>query len=149
MTNAPARTSPLTLPSRLLSAPTSLHAHSPLLWGATQATIVSPSSGRTAFQPYPFQARLLTDRSPRRLVLKARQVGVSNTIAIEAVHEATQRPDRTILLVSHGQRYARQLVAYAQHTLTGMRQPPALRVETQSELGFANGSRIVSLSATP
>jgi hypothetical protein len=122
---------------------------SPILWAAQNATIVTPTEGRTPFTPYPYQAALLMDRSPRRIVLKARQTGLSNAIAIEALHLATQRPDSTILFVSRNQQAARQLVMYCQYAITGLREPPRLTIENQGELAFANGSRIVSLPANP
>jgi hypothetical protein len=121
---------------------------SPLQWAEQNATIVLPTEGRMPFSPYPYQRGLLDDRSLRRVVLKARQTGMSNVIAIEALHLAITRPDSTILFVSRNQQAARVLITYAQHTLSGLRQIPELTNETQSELAFPNGSRIISLPAT-
>jgi hypothetical protein len=121
---------------------------SPLQWAEQNATIVLPTEGRMPFSPYPYQRELLDDRSLRRVVLKARQTGMSNVIAIEALHLAITRPDSTILFVSRNQQAARVLITYAQHTLSGLRQIPELTNETQSELAFPNGSRIISLPAT-
>lgn len=118
-------------------------------WARQNATIVSPTEGRHPFEPYAYQEKLLSDDSPRRVVLKARQTGLSNAIAIEALYTAITRPDSTVLFVSRNQQAARQLILYCQHTLGGMRQPPTLTIENQSELGFPNGSRIVSLPANP
>ncbi len=118
-------------------------------WARQNATIVSPTEGRHTFEPYDYQTKLLSDDSPRRIVLKARQTGLSNAIAIEALYTALTRPDSTVLFVSRNQQAARQLILYAQHTIGGMRQAPSLTVENQSELGFPNGSRIVSLPANP
>jgi len=122
---------------------------SPLQWAEQNATIVLPTEGRQAFSAYPYQGRLLDDRSPRRIVLKARQTGLSNAIAIEALHLAITRPDSTILFVSRNQQAARVLINYAEHTINGLREPPTLTNETQSEIAFANGSRIISLPASP
>ena len=121
----------------------------PLEWARENATIVLPTEGRQPFTPYSYQARLLEDDSPRRLILKARQTGLSNAIAIEALHLAIHRPDSTILFVSRNQDAARGLIGYVQHTLNGLRQAPVLTKENQGELSFANGSRIVSLPANP
>lgn len=120
-----------------------------LEWAQQNATIVLPTEGRQPFVPYGYQTRLLEDLSPRRMVLKARQTGISNAVAIEALHKAMTRPDSTELFVSRNQDAARVLIRYCQHTLGGLRQIPQLLNENQSELAFANGSRIVSLPASP
>lgn len=121
----------------------------PLQWAQANATIVLPTEGRRPFVPYPYQAALLEDTSPRRLILKARQTGISNAIAIEALHKAITRPDSTELFVSRNQEAAQNLIAYCQHTLNGLRSVPVLTKENAGELAFANGSRIISLPATP
>jgi hypothetical protein len=122
---------------------------SPLAWAKENATIVLPTEGRRPFSPYSYQATLLEDRSPRRIVLKARQTGISNCVAIEALHKAITRPDSTELFVSRNQDAARGLIGYCQHTLSGLKTMPTLTKENQGELAFANGSRIVSLPANP
>ncbi len=58
-----------------------------LQWARENATIVLPTEGRQPFVPYSYQEALLLDRSPRRLILKARQTGISNAVAIEALHK--------------------------------------------------------------
>lgn len=118
-------------------------------WAMRNATVILPTEGRQAFVPYPYQRRILEDRSPRRLILKARQTGISNAIAIEALHKALTRPDSTELFVSRNQDAARLLIGYCQTVLSGLRHAPAIEKENQSELAFSNGSRIVSLPANP
>jgi hypothetical protein len=120
-----------------------------LHWATENATIVLPTEGRQPFVPYPYQAALLQDRSPRRLILKARQTGISNAVAIEALHKAITRPDSTELFVSRNQDAASVLIRYVQHTLNGLKNPPRLLNENQSRLVFPNGSQIISLPATP
>ena len=122
---------------------------SPLQWARENATIVLPTEGRRPFEPYPYQEAILEDRSPRRLILKARQTGISNVVAIEALHKAITRPDSTELFVSRNQDAASGLIRYCQHTLNGLRSAPPTVRENQSELEFANGSRIVSLPSSP
>ena len=63
-------------------------APSRLEWAEQQATIVLPTEGRQRFQPYRYQVALLKDFSSRRLILKARQTGISNVVAIEALQDA-------------------------------------------------------------
>ena len=101
------------------------------------------------FEPYEYQARFLEDASPKRLVLKARQVGMSNVVAIEALYRALTMSDRQVLMVSRNGLLAQQLVTYCRHALSGLKAQPALTQENLSVLAFANGSRILSLPASP
>lgn len=118
-------------------------------WARQNVTVVTPWAGRIPFDPYAYQTRFLEDASPRRLILKARQVGMSNAVAIEAIYKAVSRPDRMILMVSRTGQLAQQLITYCRHTLASLREIPELLRENLSELEFANGSRILSLSASP
>lgn len=118
-------------------------------WARENATIVLPGMGRVAFDPYPYQADFLDDTSRRRLILKARQVGMSNVIAIEALYKALTTPDRQILMISRGGLYAQQLITYCRHTLAGLKIQPEILQENMTTLVFGNGSRILSLPAAP
>lgn len=131
------------------AAGTPVPACSALEWARANATIILPTEGRQPFHPYDYQVRFLEDGSRFRVVLKSRQTGMSNAIAIEALHKAITRSDSTELFVSKDQKAASVMVRYCQHTLNGLRTPPRLVNENQSELTFENGSRIISLPATP
>lgn len=120
----------------------------PLEWACAKATIVHPMRGRIPFSPYPYQSAFLDDRSPRRLVLKARQIGFSQAFALDATHKAIHTPDTTILLVSRNQELAANLLGYCYNALAGLHgQVPEFTKQNESEIGFANGSRIKSLPA--
>lgn len=120
----------------------------PLDWARQNAVVVHPTRGRIPFDPYPYQAAFLADQAPRRIVLKARQIGFSQAFALDAVYKATQLPDRTILLVSRNQDLAINLLGYCYAAISHMRdEVPALTKQNESELAFANGSRIKSLPA--
>jgi hypothetical protein len=134
------------LAQRARSSPVSPSA---LDWAQQNATIVLPTEGRQPFTPYTYQQRIFDDTNPRRIILKARQTGISNAVAIEALHKAITRPDSTELIVSRNQEAAGVLIRYCQHTLNGLRSIPKLTSENQSTLVFENGSRIMSLPATP
>ncbi len=98
--------------------------------------------------PYACQAAILLDRSPRRLIVKARQIGMSQTIALEAVHTALYEHDSTILFVSRNQDLAANLLAYCRNAIAGITDPPTEVVKNNdSEMTWANGSRILSLPA--
>lgn len=118
-------------------------------WARENVTVVTPWAGRIPFEPYTYQTAYLEDHAPRRLILKARQVGMSNAIAIEAIHKAITRDNRMILMVSRTGQLAQQLITYCRHTIASLREMPTLVRENLSELEFANGSRIMSLSASP
>lgn len=120
----------------------------PLEWAESNATIVHPARGRIPFTPYPYQARFLEMHdTPRRLILKARQIGFSQVFALEALYKAMTKPESTILMVSRSGDLAVNLLSYCYKTYSNLRGPMALTKENESEMGFANGSRIKSLPA--
>lgn len=121
---------------------------SALAWSERYASVISPTEGRMPFVPYPYQAKLLDDPSPRRIVLKARQTGISNAFALEALHRAITRPDSTELFVSRNGDAARQLVNYCYAAMIGIPMP-RLVTENQTSIAWENGSRILSLPANP
>jgi hypothetical protein len=105
---------------------TETHASSALEWARENATIVLPGRGRVPFEPYAYQAAYLDDAKPRRLILKARQVGMSNVVAIEALYRAITHPDRQILMISRNGLLAQQLITYCRHTLGGLKHQPGI-----------------------
>ncbi len=120
---------------------------SPVDWSTHEATIVHPQRGRIAFAPYPYQRTFLESIAPRRIILKARQIGISQVFAVEALHTAITQPEAMILLVSRNQDLAINLLRYCYQAYNGLRTAPPLTKENESEIGFANGSRIKSLPA--
>jgi hypothetical protein len=121
---------------------------SPLDWVKANATIVHPQAGRIAFTPYPYQVDFFNSwKEQRRIVLKARQVGYSQSFALEALYVALHTPDSTILLVSRSQDIATNLLRYCYQAHNGLKQAPDLDKANESEIGFPNGSRIKSIPA--
>jgi hypothetical protein len=119
-----------------------------LEWARANATIVHPTRGRIAFEPYPYQEEFLgRSEASRRIVLKARQIGFSQVFALEALYKAVTEPESTILLVSRSQDLAVNLLRYCYQTYNGLRNPPELLKQNESEMGLANGSRIKSIPA--
>jgi hypothetical protein len=101
------------------------------------------------FLPYPYQTDFLLDRSPARIVLKARQTGMSQAVAIEALHRAAYQPGRTILLVSKDLDAAVNLLRYVKACLP-LSEPAVFAVkENETELILNNRSRLKSVSASP
>ncbi len=117
-------------------------------WAAANAQIVHPARGRIAFEPYPYQRAFLESyHQPRRIILKARQIGFSQVFALEALYAALTQPEQMILLVSRSQDLAVNLLRYCYLTYNNLRTAPALTKANESELGTANGSRIKSIPA--
>lgn len=120
----------------------------PLTWVTEEATIVHPARGRIPFVPYPYQAAFLQCHdAPRRLIVKARQIGFSQVFALEALYDALTVPEATILLVSRSGDLAVNLLRYCYMTYANLKQPLALVKTNETEMSFANGSRIKSLPA--
>lgn len=122
---------------------------SPLAWATEHARIVTPSQGVAPWEPYKYQERLLEDHAPRRLVLKARQTGLSTAIALEALYHALHHEYDRTLFVSRNQELAGLLIRYCQAALAGLSEAVRPISESQSKLVFSNGSEIVSLPANP
>jgi hypothetical protein len=100
------------------------------------------------FAPYAYQRAFLDGyAAPRRIIVKARQIGFSQVFALEALYAAIHEPETTILLVSRSQDLAVNLLRYCYLTHANLRDAPALVKENESEMGLANGSRIKSIPA--
>ena len=117
-------------------------------WARENAQIVHPARGRIPFEPYWYQHDFLASyHEPRRIILKARQIGFSQVFALEALYAAITEPEQMILLVSRSQDLAVNLLRYCYLTYNNLREAPALVKANESELGTANGSRIKSIPA--
>lgn len=117
-------------------------------WATANAQIVHPARGRIAFDPYWYQRDFLASyHEPRRIILKARQIGFSQVFALEALYAAITEPEQMILLVSRSQDLAVNLLRYCYLTYNNLRDAPALIKANESELGVSNGSRIKSIPA--
>lgn len=99
-----------------------------------------------AFELYPYQRRLLESKAAQRIVVKARQVGVSQAIAGEALYLALNKEGATVLFVSRSLAAAQHL----QDMVRALMAPDEVEVQrrNRSEVAFENGSVIRSLPAT-
>lgn len=128
--------------------PRSVLAYSPLLWvRSVNVPLHHPTRGEVRFVPYRYQEKLLADRSPMRMVLKSRQTGVSQTLAVETAHAALHRPNSTHLWLSKDQDAASQALGYVKTALYGV--GAKLVKDQETSVKLANGSRVVSLPASP
>ncbi|MFB3883125.1 MAG: terminase large subunit domain-containing protein [Armatimonadota bacterium] len=111
-------------------------------------TVQHPTRGETQFELYPYQRELLGSRAAQRIVVKARQVGISQAIAGEALCLALGFPGTAALFVSRNLAAAQHLQQMVYHL---MRSDPELGKPNRRNdelLQLANGSSIRSLPAT-
>jgi len=100
------------------------------------------------FDLYPYQTQLIASRAAQRIIVKARQVGVSQLIAGEALFLAKHLDGVTILFVSRNLPAAQHLQRMVYWLMdSDPNLPPVLR-QNEAELAFANDSVIRSLPAT-
>ena len=97
----------------------------------------------------PWQAELL--RSPTRqiAVCCSRQSGKSTSTSILAAHTALFQPGALVLLTSPSQRQASELLKKVHGVLTAPGVATKLTADAATSLELPNGSRIVSLPASP
>lgn len=113
---------------------------------------------------YSYQESFFNSKSKFRIVNKARQIGFSTAIAMEALYKAIWYPNKTILFVSTGDRTSRLLMRGIEQLLNSMDvfeivtedgsgtkrlATNKLRVDTTREKVFKNNSRIISLPNNP
>ena len=110
--------------------------------------ILHPTKGEVSFALYPYQRALLESRAPQRIVVKARQVGVSQLVAGEALYLAKHFDGVTVLFVSRNlpaAQHLQRMVYRLMHSDVNL--PPVVR-RNDAELVLGNDSVIRSLPAT-
>ncbi len=102
------------------------------------------------FKLYPYQQRWINDRSRKKIVLKARQIGFTTAVCFEAIQMATQRRTN-ILILSTTERQSTEVLERIQNILSVFKQVKGVHFprETRSEVVFPNRSKIVALPASP
>jgi Terminase large subunit, T4likevirus-type, N-terminal len=116
-------------------------------------SIAIPGQGIVAWKPYEEQVELLSTfvDNVNTLILKARQIGISTTIAFFACWYALTHPDSRIVLVSRNQKEAEKLVKKINQGYKLLPQWIKNRVQirgdmnSKKQLGFTNGSEIESI----
>src|SRR3990172_8687388 len=99
-------------------------------------------------QPYRYQATAWMDPSPQRIILKARQIGISTAIMAEALDGAFTQPDSLALFVSRNERAATHILSYAYQMLRRLELQDQLVKSNETEMSLTNGSRLISLPAS-
>ena len=105
----------------------------------------------TDFNPWPYEIELLRDtRITTRVVRKSRQVGITTTIAYEAIWKAFTRPSSSILIISPS---LRQSEIVMRKVLNALDANPLLSEQltrkSKTEITLTNGSRIICLPNNP
>jgi len=125
---------------------------------STFAKVVHPTLGRVRFDLYPFQKRILWEFLTNRftIVLKGRQMGLTELIVLFALWLAMFTPYQNIQLISLKDRVAKRLIRRIKFVYRNL--PEVLKVPiingrrgdlgTDSEMIFSNGSTIVSVPTT-
>lgn len=123
----------------------------PAVWAvASGLKIPHPTRGTIPLDLYDYQVAYLSDRSRFKAILKARQVGMSLTMALEALHTAIWNESATVLLVSRNERQALNLLRYCKEMLRSVPKEQyggRLATANQTEMEFLNGARIMSETA--
>lgn len=122
------------------------------------AKVVNPILGVVPFDLYPFQRSVLYAFLFHQfnIVLKARQMGLTELIGLYTLWLAMFHPHKNIVIISLKDRVARKLLRRIKHIYINL--PPILQTPivngrkgefgTGSEMIFSNGSSIVSLPTT-
>jgi len=95
--------------------------------------------------PDAWQRAFLMDESPQSLLCCSRGAGKSRTTSAKALHRALFKPASLVLLLSRSQRQSGELFRYVKEGYRAIGRPIALAKETETQLEFANSSRIVCL----
>jgi hypothetical protein len=97
------------------------------------------------FTPDPWQRDLLFSGDRRILLNCSRGAGKSRTTSALALHTALFTPGALVLLISRAQRQSLELFRYVKQGYGAVGRPIPTVKETETQIEFANGSRIVSL----
>ncbi|WP_338909684.1 terminase large subunit domain-containing protein [Streptomyces nigra] len=99
-------------------------------------------------RPDPWQHQALASVSRRLVLVAARQLGKGSVAAAKALHLAAFAPERLVLIVSATERQARIVLGRIRGMLPYVGDAADGAEDTQTEIRFRNGSRIVVLPAS-
>lgn len=125
---------------------------------ANHICVIHPTKGKTRFDLYPFQKRVLYHFLNNRfnIVLKFRQAGLTELIAMYCLWFAMYHSNKNIVILSLKERVAKKVLRKIKFMYKNI--PDYLKVDiingrtgeygTHTEMEFANGSTIASLPTT-
>jgi phage FluMu gp28-like protein len=108
-----------------------------------------PNEPTTLFS---YQKDILACKAIFRIILKARQLGISTLIAMEALAKAILIPERTILFVSASDRQAKELLNYVYKMIYNLKRKVDIPLSEEAKETVKikeNNSRIISLPNNP
>ena len=122
-------------------------AESPLAWlEIAKPQILHPIDGIVTLTPRWYQQDLLADHdAPLRIVLKSRQIGISQICAAEAAWKLLYRAPRRILVVSRNVEQAGDFISYVRTFI----KPDDLTEDNKTRLTLRNGSSIRAQGDSP
>lgn len=102
------------------------------------------------FKLLPYQHKWLQDGSRFKIALKARQIGFTTAICFEAIEMALAEKCK-ILILSTTERQSQEVMDRIYNILNVAKRVKGIKLprETRSEITLPNGSRIISLPASP
>jgi phage FluMu gp28-like protein len=106
---------------------------------------------RLAFKAWPYEQEVLADHGLKtRVIRKSRQIGITTTMAHEAIWKACTTPKRVILIVSPSDRQSKIVMTRIQSLVDSNEElySQVTRKNT-SQLDLQNGSMILSLPNNP
>ena len=95
----------------------------------------------------PWQVPYLQDQGDI-LILKGRQIGASTAVGAKAIHMAHYDPGSLAVIISKSQRHSTELTRRSRAALRNIERI-RLDQDSATEIGLANGSRILSLPGKP
>jgi hypothetical protein len=125
---------------------------------ASLAWVRHPVRGRVRFELYPYQKRVLWEFLTKRfnIVLKFRQAGLTELIALYVLWLAMFHPNKNIVIISIKDRVAKRVLARIKYVYKNL--PLVLQTKivncrpgelgTAQEIEFINGSLITSIPTT-
>lgn len=116
-------------------------------WAERYAMLLHPVRGTVPYGPQArdYQQRLLRDTSERILIVKSRQIGISQAIAFIAAYEAVR--GGTVVVVSRSGAQAMLFLDYVYGALRDAPHPPYV-LENRQSLEMANGGKVITQGAT-
>lgn len=119
---------------------------SPLDWlDAEPRTVTHPTRGRIMLEPRDYQREVLAAWDhPRRIIVKSRQIGFTQILAMEAYWKARHAGPRTILCVAQREENAAEFIRYVRE----QSDPDELSRDNELSVRFKNGSRVKAQAAT-
>lgn len=113
--------------------------------------ITHPLRGKIPFHTYPFQDKVLKlfEKDQYKLILKARQLGLTTLVAGYVLWLMTFHPNKSVLCVATKQNVAKKLVTMVKYMWTSLPSWLTEKHETKNELtlSFKNGSSVVAVSS--